>query len=51
MVGTIGFLAGTNKRPVVELKNKSFADGIDYDFSLAFGILLEDYRSFARGGK
>jgi HK97 family phage prohead protease len=51
MTGTIGFLAGTNKRPVVELRDKSFADGIDYDFSLAFGILLEDYRSFARGGK
>ena len=51
MTGTIGFLQGTNKRPVVEEKHKSFADGVEYDFSLAFGILLEDYRSFARGGK
>jgi len=51
LTGTIGFLAGTNKRPVVELRDKSFADGVDYDFSLAFGILLEDFRSFARGGK
>jgi len=51
MTGTIGFLQGTNKRPVVELEHKSFARGVEYNFSLAFGILLEDFRSFARGGK
>ncbi|NPA64055.1 MAG: hypothetical protein GXO16_03675 [Epsilonproteobacteria bacterium] len=40
----VGYLQGTNKRPIVEEVNRSNINGIEYELVFDFGVVAEDYR-------
>jgi len=40
----VGYLQGTNRRPIVEEVNRSNITGIEYELVFDFGVTAEDYR-------
>lgn len=40
----VGYLQGTNRRPIVEEVNRSNISGIEYELVFDFGVVAEDFR-------
>ncbi len=40
----VGYLQGTNRRPIVEEVNRSNINGIEYELVFDFGVVAEDFR-------